>query len=397
MAEDFNEQIIQEFRANEGRVGGMFEGAPLVLLTTVGARSGVAKTNPAVYLRDGERILVFGSNAGQDRHPAWYHNLVANPEVVVELGAERFGAHAVPLTGGERDRMYERQASLDPAFAAYQAGTSRVIPVVALHRSTEPGKTGTGETGTEETGTEETGTEETGTEETGTEETGTEETGTEETGTEETGTEKTGTEETWTEKTQTEESGIEMTGAVGERVRAFGDELVRVHGWLRAELAKVRKGAGGGRGLGEELRAHCLTFCEALHFHHGAEDGVAFPYLEETHPELAQALDRLRREHVVVARLTGELRALLDRDDVGDAAERGGYVSGTAERDSDVNDTAERGSAVSGTAERGGDVGDAIERLAAALEAHFDYEEEQLVPVLNRLTSVPWGAPGGVA
>ncbi|MET9344620.1 nitroreductase/quinone reductase family protein [Nonomuraea sp. NPDC003804] len=429
MAEDFNQQVIEEFRANGGTVGGMFEGAPLVLLTTVGARSGVAKTNPAVYLRDGERILVFGSNAGQDRHPAWYHNLLANPDVVVELGSERFAARAVPLAGEERVRMYERQAAIDPAFAAYQANTSRVIPVVALHRLDRPATrddtvphespatekpmtsantpktqvpetraTGTKVTETRPTGTQVTETSATGTKvaqmgvtgqtgvtgQMGAAETG----GTGQTGV--TGTQVTGTGAAETGVTGAGATGAEATGAgaaaeggagtvaggtgaarsdgraaqgspgaeSAARVRAFGDELVRVHGWLRDELAKVRKGAAQGQGLSAELRAHCLTFCDALHFHHGAEDNVAFPHLEETHPELADALARLRREHTVVARLIRRLRALLDE---------------------------------------GGDAAGEVERLAAELEAHFDYEEEQLVPVLNAMTSVPWGAPGGAA
>ncbi|MEV0378955.1 nitroreductase/quinone reductase family protein [Nonomuraea sp. NPDC050643] len=134
---DFNQQVIAEFRANAGKVGGMFEGAPLVLLTTVGAKTGRRRTNPAVYLRDGERILVFASNAGGAAHPAWYHNVLAGPRVTVELGAETFTAQAVPLEGQERDRLYARQAAIDPAFAAYQEATDRVIPVIALYPERE--------------------------------------------------------------------------------------------------------------------------------------------------------------------------------------------------------------------------------------------------------------------
>ncbi|MFG2839432.1 nitroreductase/quinone reductase family protein [Streptomyces zaomyceticus] len=136
---DFNQQVIEEFRANGGRVGGMFEGAALLLLTTTGARSGRAHTTPAVYVRDGARLLVFASNAGGPQHPAWFHNLRADPHVTVELGTsegavERFAATAVVTEGEERDRLYAEQTARDPAFAAYRAATDRIIPVVALHR-----------------------------------------------------------------------------------------------------------------------------------------------------------------------------------------------------------------------------------------------------------------------
>ncbi|MEU4081820.1 nitroreductase family deazaflavin-dependent oxidoreductase [Streptomyces venezuelae] len=136
---DFNQRVIAEFRANGGRVGGMFEGAALLLLTTTGARSGRGRTNPVGYVRDGARLLVFASNAGGPEHPAWFHNLRADPHVTVELGTpegtvERFAATAVVTAGEERDRLYAEQAARDPAFAAYQAGTDRTIPVVALHR-----------------------------------------------------------------------------------------------------------------------------------------------------------------------------------------------------------------------------------------------------------------------
>ncbi|MFI7697547.1 nitroreductase/quinone reductase family protein [Nonomuraea sp. NPDC049480] len=284
---DFNQQVIAEFRANGGKVGGRFERAPLVLLTTTGARSGRPRTNPAVYLRDGDRILVFASNAGgpvtdpprsEDiRHrtssrseairrgdPAWYHDILADPKVVVELGEERFAARAVPLEGEERDRVYARQAAIEPAFAAYQEGTDRVIPVIALYPE-------------------------------------------------------------------------------NERLLAFGNELVKIHDYFRAELARLRAGEASA----DDLRVHCLAFCDRLTFHHTGEDGVVFPHLERAFPELAEPLDRLRSEHVVIAALIGELRA--------------GTEPAT------------------------------LERVAGELEAHFAYEEEQLVPVLNSLASVPWG------
>ncbi|MEO3871946.1 nitroreductase/quinone reductase family protein [Nonomuraea sp. B12E4] len=259
----FNQQVIDEFRANGGKVGGMFEGAPLLLLTTTGARSGRRHTNPAVYLRDGERVLVFASNAGGEHHPAWYHNVLANPRVVVELGEERFAARAVPLEGEERDRLYARQAAIDPAFAAYQERTDRVIPVIALYPE-------------------------------------------------------------------------------AERLAAFGDELVRIHAHLRGELARLRAGEASAG----DLRTHCLAFCDAVGFHHAGEGRVAFPHLERLFPELKQSLDRLRDEHAVIAGLVAELR-----EDAGP---------------------------------------ETLDRIAGELEAHFAYEEERLVPVLNSLTEAPW-------
>jgi deazaflavin-dependent oxidoreductase (nitroreductase family) len=134
-ASDFNKRVIEEFRAHGGKVGGPFEGAPMVLLTTIGAKSGTQYTTPLVYKHDGDRIIVFASMAGAPKNPAWFHNLVANQQVIVEVGSERYGAKAEVLTGDERDRIYAEQAAAMPAFADYQRKTERVIPVVALRRA----------------------------------------------------------------------------------------------------------------------------------------------------------------------------------------------------------------------------------------------------------------------
>jgi len=131
---DWNTKIIEEFRANEGRVGGSFQGAPMLLLTTTGRRTGERRTNPMMYLADGDRLLVFASKGGAPTNPDWYHNLVTNPEVTVEVGTESYQAHATALHGDERDRLYAEQSSRYPGFAEYQRNTSRVIPVVALVR-----------------------------------------------------------------------------------------------------------------------------------------------------------------------------------------------------------------------------------------------------------------------
>ncbi|MFF2026614.1 nitroreductase/quinone reductase family protein [Streptomyces sp. NPDC058171] len=133
MPQSFNDQVIEEFRANNGRVGGPFAGARLILLTTTGRRSGRPHTTPVGYLPDGgERILVIASAGGAPQHPAWYHNLLAEPEVQVEDGVFVFRARAQELTGAERDEVFARAAEADPGWAEYQAKTDRVIPVVAL-------------------------------------------------------------------------------------------------------------------------------------------------------------------------------------------------------------------------------------------------------------------------
>src|SRR5688572_27836988 len=132
----FNAALIDEFRANEGKVGGRFEGRPVVLLTTTGAKSGRRLTTPLVYLQDGERRLIFASKAGSPTHPDWYHNLVANPTVTVEVGTEAYDATAVVVTGEERDRLYAKQVESTPIFGEYQQKTTRTIPVIALERKT---------------------------------------------------------------------------------------------------------------------------------------------------------------------------------------------------------------------------------------------------------------------
>ncbi|TAK68175.1 MAG: nitroreductase family deazaflavin-dependent oxidoreductase [Actinomycetota bacterium] len=134
MPNKWNEKIIAEFRANEGKVGGPFEGSPLVLLTTRGAKTGTSHTTPVMYLADGDRVVVFASVGGGPRNPDWYYNLLAHPEVSVEQGTQSYDAVARPLQGEERDRLYARQAELFPVFADYEVKAPRVIPVVGLER-----------------------------------------------------------------------------------------------------------------------------------------------------------------------------------------------------------------------------------------------------------------------
>lgn len=131
---EWNKAIIEEFRANDGKVGGYFAGMPLLLLHTTGAKSGEPRINPTAYIVDGERLVVVASKGGAPTHPDWYHNLVANPEVKVEVGTEQFAALAMVAEEPERTQLYDKMAALNPGFAEYQRKTTRIIPVVILTR-----------------------------------------------------------------------------------------------------------------------------------------------------------------------------------------------------------------------------------------------------------------------
>jgi deazaflavin-dependent oxidoreductase (nitroreductase family) len=134
---DFNKGVIDEFRANGGRVGGPLEGAPLLLLTSIGAKSGEARTTPLMYLPDGERIVIFASKAGAPTNPAWYHNLLANPSATVEVGGDIFDVDVSVATGDERERLFSQQSAVMPQFADYAQKTTRQIPVVVLERAAD--------------------------------------------------------------------------------------------------------------------------------------------------------------------------------------------------------------------------------------------------------------------
>jgi len=131
---DFNRDLIEEFRTNHGKVTGVFANAPVLLLTTTGAKSGNKHTTPVVYTTDGDRLVIIASKGGAPSNPAWYHNLVANPAVTIELPHESFEARAVVTKGDERQRLFDAQAALMPAFNDYAAKTAREIPVIALER-----------------------------------------------------------------------------------------------------------------------------------------------------------------------------------------------------------------------------------------------------------------------
>ncbi|WAL63217.1 nitroreductase/quinone reductase family protein [Amycolatopsis cynarae] len=281
--------MIDEFRAHSGRVGGPFAGGDLLLLTTVGARSGLEQTSPLAYVRDGDRLLVVGSAGGSPRHPAWYHNLLAHPMARVELGGETFGAIGVPAEGAERDRLFALIVERAPGFADYQAKVDRALPVVILERAhTESGE-----------------------------------------------------------------------------ARTLGAKLVEIHGWLRGQLARVRAEAdtyfadrddgASPAALGLRIRQHCLAFCESLRFHHEGEDAVMLPDLERAHPQLREVIGRLRDEHRTVARIRGELEGLL---------------AGVGTADPERFRTE-------------------LDRMSRELEAHLDYEEEELIPVLDAVPFPP--------
>jgi len=129
----FNRDVIVQFRANAGQVPGRQH--PLILLTTTGAKSGLPRTTPLNYSTDGDRIIVIASKAAAPTHPDWYHNLVANPAAMIEIGAETFAVRARVAVGAERARLFDAQAALMPFFAEYQRQTSREIPVIIFERS----------------------------------------------------------------------------------------------------------------------------------------------------------------------------------------------------------------------------------------------------------------------
>ncbi|MCX5192788.1 nitroreductase/quinone reductase family protein [Streptomyces sp. NBC_00249] len=304
MPTSFNQSVIEEFRARQGKVGGPFEGSDLLLLTTTGAVSSTAHTTPLGYVRHGSALLVVGSNLGAARHPDWYHNLLAHPEVRVELGADTFEALAVPAEGTRREELFAEVLRVAPGYGDYQDRTARPLPVVVLEPA-EP--------------------------------------------------------EGWQ--------------APGE-VTTLAGKLLEVHTWLRAQLRHVSaeteahfaaraSHAGPGEppapGLGLQIRQRCLAFCRSLEFHHTSEDAHLFPGIAVHHPHLAGTFERLREEHRTVARIQGELVALL-----GDVA--------IAEPERFRAELA---------------------RMTDELTAHLDHEEETLLPLLAEVPWPPAAPPAG--
>ncbi|NED87532.1 nitroreductase family deazaflavin-dependent oxidoreductase [Streptomyces sp. SID11233] len=295
MPTSFNETIIEEFRANGGKVGGPFEGGDLLLLTTTGARTGAERTTPLGYVRHGELILLIGSSLGAPSHPGWYHNLLAHPVVRVEIGTSTFQALAVPAEGNRRDELFAHAVRHAPGYGDYQARTERVLPVVVLERA-------------------------------------------------------------------------DPEGWVPGEVRTLADKVMEVHTWLRGQLRQVaaevdahfaggadRRGPGGppAPSLGLQIRQRCLAFCQALEFHHTSEDGHLFPGIARYHSDLGDTFARLDDEHRAVARIQTAIVELLAGIGI---AEPSRFRAELA-------------------------------RMSAELNAHLDYEEETIVPLL---ADVPW-------
>lgn len=131
---DWNPQIIEEFHANSGKVGGRFEGATLLLLHTIGAKSNQPRINPLVYFKDGDHYIIVASKGGAPTNPDWYYNILAHPDVTLEIGTEQFKAHATVAERQERDRIFADVSSKNPGFGAYQQNTTRIIPIIKLER-----------------------------------------------------------------------------------------------------------------------------------------------------------------------------------------------------------------------------------------------------------------------
>lgn len=132
--DNWNQQIIEEFRANDGKVGGYFAGAHMILVHAIGARSGIERVNPLTYLPDGEDMVIAATKGGAPTNPEWYHNLKAHPRIQVEVGTETFPVEATEVTGAERDELWRRFVELRPGFAEYEAKTTRVFPMFRLTR-----------------------------------------------------------------------------------------------------------------------------------------------------------------------------------------------------------------------------------------------------------------------
>ena len=131
---EFNKKVIDEFRSSGGKVGGQFAGAPMIIVTHTGAKSGKSYTTPLVFSKDGDKCVIIASKAGAPKNPSWYYNLVAHPEVTLEIGAEKFKAKATEVKGAERDRLFAEQAKMMPQFNDYAKKTARKIPVFTLER-----------------------------------------------------------------------------------------------------------------------------------------------------------------------------------------------------------------------------------------------------------------------
>ncbi|WP_406093127.1 nitroreductase/quinone reductase family protein [Streptomyces sp. NBC_01013] len=310
MPTSFHDRHIEEFRANGGKPTGPFEGRDLLLLTTTAAESGTPRTTLLGYVRREGSLAVVGAGTGTPNHPGWYHDLLAHPVVSVEVGTQSYQALAVPDPDAHGEELLDHAVPAAPGAGAHQPPAVRV-PLVVVLEPADPDR--------------------------------------------------------WEGRPR--------------EVRTLADKVMEVHTWLRGQLRQVRAeteahfaaraahqgpGEPPAPGLGLQIRQRCLAFCQALEFHHTSEDEHLFPGIARYHADLGATFDRLRDEHRTVARIQGDLAALLAGIGIADAPRF------RAELNS----------------------------MSAELNAHLDYEEQTIVPLL---ADVPWppappaGVEGGAA
>lgn len=306
--EALDSTVIDEFRANRGKVGGPYAGRDLLLLTTTAPVSGTPRTTLLGYVRRGGSLTAVGSGTGTPNHPGWYHDLLARPVVGVEIGTRNYQALAVPDRGAHDEELLDHAVPA-AAGAGVPAATTVCVPLVVTLERADP--------------------------------------------------------EVWEGRPR--------------EVRTLADKVTEVHTWLRGQLRQVKAetdahfaaraahqgpGEPPAPGLGLQIRQRCLAFCQALEFHHTSEDEHLFPGIARYHPDLGDVFDRLRDEHRTVARIQGDLADLLAG--VGIAEPQRFRTELTA--------------------------------MSAELNAHLDYEDATIVPLL---ADVPWppappaGAEGG--
>jgi len=248
----FQRQVIAEFREKKGKLGGMFEGWTLVVLTTVGAKTGLRRTTLLGYLEFDGKPVVVASAMGAPTHPAWYHNIRHNPIVTVETGTETYEAIAAIPSGDERDKLFDKVLDEAPGFADHQANTTPVIPVVVLHRvEPEPGAErakGMGD---------------------------------------------------WL---------VEVHDCLRQELNGLRRQVDKALDSSAGSVTIERTPLD----LGQAMRTHCLNFCWALKWHHTCGDLATFPMLARQFPALAAALTKARRGTRDVARLQEEIQQLAD-------------------------------------------------------------------------------------
>ncbi|AOS63639.1 nitroreductase/quinone reductase family protein [Actinoalloteichus hymeniacidonis] len=251
MSISFNDAVINEYRANGGKISGPLADSDLLLLTTTGARSKKQHTVALGYVHHEGLLLIVGSYLGAPRHPDWYHNLLAHPEVRVELGDAEFDAIAVPAEGDRRDQLFAAVVRAAPGYGDYQANTARELPVVVLER--------------------------------------------------------------WETPAAARRTITTLADKILEIHAWLRAQLSQVRAETEAYFAAREQHPDPAfvPSLGMQIRQHCLAFCGTLEFHHTSEDAHIFPVMAGYHPHLREAFDRLGTEHLDIARIKEDLVALL--------------------------------------------------------------------------------------